>query len=31
MTWRAVEAERNDVDGDGVPEDTYIEVTFVRE
>jgi hypothetical protein len=30
MTWRALEAELFDLNGDGVPEETYTRVTFVR-
>lgn len=31
MTWRALETELYDLNGDGVPEETYLEVVFVRE
>jgi hypothetical protein len=30
MTWRALEAELFDMNGDGVPEETYTEVAFAR-
>ena len=30
MTWRALETELFDLNGDGVPEETYTEVAFVR-
>ncbi len=30
MTWRALERELFDMNGDGVPEETYTEVAFVR-
>lgn len=30
MTWRALELELFDLNGDGVPEETYTAVTFVR-
>ena len=30
MTWHALEAELFDINGDGVPEETFTEVTFVR-
>ena len=30
MTWRAVERELFDMNGDGVPEETYTEVAFAR-
>jgi len=30
MAWRALERELFDMNGDGLPEETYTEVTFVR-